>query len=605
MVDYKLIRILENISFFLELLGEPRFKTQAYQKAAEKIYDEGLDLKQLVETGEISQIKGFGTSLVEIVKEYVETGKVGLYDELTKKIPASVAELKQISGLGNVKIKLLLDKYNISNVNTLEQALENNELKGEKGFTEKFINQLQESITQIKGYRGKTYLHLADEESYSIISACEEIFAGELGNQEVKIATVGQVPRAEEIISEIEILIGLQDIKKYKEFFNKIKSNFIDYSFTVVEQTEEKTTSGVFLLRTIAKTGVPLTIYFVPITQFIISKHSFNCSEEYFLAFKEFLNYSSYNLDKFSIKDAQNNEVKLESEEHLYQKIGFTYVEQGNREVGQTIEFAMRNELPTIFTESDIKGMLHCHSTWSDGKNTLQEMADAVKDLGYEYFGICDHSKTAAYANGLSIERVLAQIDEIDKINENYKNEGSSFRIIKGIESDILPDGLLDYPDEILSKFDFVVASVHSSFKMDLNQMTERVSKALENPYSTILGHPTGRILLERQAYQIDIPEIIQVAAKYQKIMELNASPYRFDLAVEWVTLCKMNNVKIAINTDAHSIKSLSCIKYGVQRAKKSWLERKDVVNSMSSGIFLQYVKNIRKQNLHTYHPLA
>lgn len=596
MVDYKLVKILENIAFLLEFSGENKFKALAYSNAASLIEDEEIDVHKLVEIGKINEISGFGQALVSKLTDYVKNGKMEFYEKLIQNVPEEIAELKQISGLGVAKIKYLVENYGIKSINDLDNAIENNLLQNAKGFTPKAILQIKNSINNLREYKKYTYLHIATEEAENIVKSIKYKYQNEISDGKLRVDFAGEVRRIEKIISSIDIIIGINDLNDFNKYFDDLKDLLLDYKFiNPINDIQTETNHIIYELQ--AKCNIKLSFYFVKLTNFEISKHNLNSSEEYFEAFREYLSYSNMKLEKFSLKNLRDaeNEVKLTNAADLYKNIGFTYIEPENRDLAQTVEFSMKNALPTLVTAGELKGMLHCHSTWSDGKNTIEEMALASRDLGFEYFGLCDHSRTAAYANGLSIERVLEQHEQIDKLNEKFKENNIGMKILKGIESDILPDGSLDYPDEILAKFDFIVASVHSSFKMTLNEMTERVSKALENPYTTILGHPTGRILLQRYSYQIDLEQIINIAEKNKKILEINASPYRLDLDIEWVSLCKAKNVKIAINPDAHNTKGLRHIKYGFYRGRKSWLESKDVVNTMSVNDFLKLAKEIRE----------
>lgn len=609
MVDYKLVKILENIAFLLEFSGENKFKALAYSKAASLIEDEEIDVHKLVEIGKINEISGFGQALVSKITDYVQNGKMEFYENLIQKVPEEIAELNQISGLGVSKIRFLFENFNIKSINDLDTAIDNNLLHNAKGFTPKVLLQIKNSINNLRDYKKYTYLHIATEEAENIVNLIKDKYDNEISVGKLRVDFAGEVRRIEKVISSIDIIIGISDLNDFKKYFDDVKDLLFDYKFINpinpnIIATNDTNEAIHIKYELQAKCNIKLTFHFVNLDNFEISKHNLNSSEEYFEAFREFLSYSNMKLVKFYLKNIinanneKNNEVKIEKISDLYKNIGFTFIEPENRDLAQTVEFSMKNALPTLVTAGDLKGMLHCHSTWSDGKNTIEEMALASKELGFEYFGLCDHSRTAAYANGLSIERVLEQQEQIDKLNEKLNKNNLGIKILKGIESDILPDGSLDYPDEILAKFDFVVASVHSSFKMSLNEMTERVTKALENPYTTILGHPTGRILLQRDSYLIDLKQIINIAEQNKKILEINASPYRLDLDIEWVSLCKSKNVKIAINPDAHNTKGLKHIKYGLYRARKSWLETKDVVNTLSVNEFMKLANEIRNLKL-------
>jgi len=578
MTNQNLIKILENISFLLELKGENKFKILTYKKAIEIIEDNDMDIENLVLNNELKNVIGFGEALVSKIQEFVKTGKIDFYEKLKIEYPESLCEINKIKGLGVVKIRFLYDILKITNISELSIAIENGQLSNVKGFTEKLINQIKKGIENIITYSSKTYYHLALDEANEIIENIKSI-----GYNKVRL--VGDIPMFENEIDKIEIIIGLDSVNLFD--FNHLKSNLIFYQ---LEELENPLFYKFYVSK--AKSGIKIELGICDNQKFELLYHNLNCKDNYFETLKEFIKYSGYQLEKDKFIDNLDNEIFISNELELYKNIGFSFVNKENRIDSQAVEFAQKYILPQTVNLNDLKGMLHCHSNWSDGRNSLREMALATKKLGYEYFGICDHSKTASYANGLSIERVLEQHYEIDKLN----SENLGIRIIKGIESDILPDGSLDYPDEILEKFDFVVASVHSSFNMELNEMTERVNKAISNKYTTILGHPTGRLILKREAYKIDLDEIIRTSAEFGKVIEINSNPYRLDFDYNWSRIAKAKGVKLAINPDAHNINGLKHNQYGVLSAKKAWLTKSDVINTLSCNEFLNFSKILRNK---------
>jgi len=578
MTNQNLIKILENISFLLELKGENKFKILTYKKAIEIIEDNDMDIENLVLNNELKNVIGFGEALVSKIQEFVKTGKIDFYEKLKIEYPESLCEINKIKGLGVVKIRFLYDILKITNISELSIAIENGQLSNVKGFTEKLINQIKKGIENIITYSSKTYYHLALDEANEIIENIKSI-----GYNKVRL--VGDIPMFENEIDKIEIIIGLDSVNLFD--FNHLKSNLIFYQ---LEELENPLFYKFYVSK--AKSGIKIELGICDNQKFELLYHNLNCKDNYFETLKEFIKYSGYQLEKDKFIDNLDNEIFISNELELYKNIRFSFVNKENRIDSQAVEFAQKYILPQTVNLNDLKGMLHCHSNWSDGRNSLREMALATKKLGYEYFGICDHSKTASYANGLSIERVLEQHYEIDKLN----SENLGIRIIKGIESDILPDGSLDYPDEILEKFDFVVASVHSSFNMELNEMTERVNKAISNKYTTILGHPTGRLILKREAYKIDLDEIIRTSAEFGKVIEINSNPYRLDFDYNWSRIAKAKGVKLAINPDAHNINGLKHNQYGVLSAKKAWLTKSDVINTLSCNEFLNFSKILRNK---------
>lgn len=580
MTNQKLIKVLENISFLMELKGENKFKILTYKKAIEIIEDNDMDIENLVLNNELKNINGFGDALVSKINEFVNTGKIDFYEKLKIDYPESLCELYKIKGLGVVKIRFLFEILKIKSINELKMVIENGGLTNVKGFTDKLVTQIKKSIENIITYSSKTYYHTALDEANEIIFYLKS-------NGFLNVRLFGDIAMFENEIDKIGIIVGLDDVNLFET--NKLKSSLILYQ---IEESENQLFSKFYVSK--AKSGIKIEIGICQLSNFELLYHNLNCKENYFETLKEFIKYSGYVLEKNKFIDNNGKEVNIANEKDLYKNIGFSFVNKENRIDAQAVEYAQKYILPQTINLNELKGMLHCHSTWSDGRFSLKEMAVASKDLGYEYFGICDHSKTASYANGLSIERVLEQHHEIDKLN----SENLGIKIIKGIESDILQDGSLDYPNDILEKFDFVVASVHSSFNMELNEMTERVVKAISNKYTTILGHPTGRLILKREAYKIDLDEIIRIAAEFGKVIEINSNPYRLDFDYNWSRIAKVKGVKLAINPDAHNIIGLKHNQFGVLSAKKAWLSKSDVINTLNCNDFLNFAKNLRVQKI-------
>jgi DNA polymerase (family 10) len=545
--------ILKEIAELLTLKGENHFKTRAYTNAASLISDEGIDIERHVQEGTLRQIDGIGPALQEKLTQFVETGKMDYYEKLKAEIPQEMIDISKIKGVGAKTARSLVEKHNVKSVNELEEMAKNGQLEAIKGFGAKSVQQVIESINENRQYENKYRLDTAYKAGKEILELFKDSGAVK------KASSAGQLRRWLEVLESIDFVVISSDLELLKSSLQK------EFSITESDNTI-----------TFSFNKIPITIHLADEDNFGIISHNLSSSEHYLDAF------NAITLNSFQLKDNYlydgDEKLSIGSEQMLYKQMTMQYVEPENREDGQAVQYAAISGLPELIHDKDMKGMLHCHSTWSDGLNSIEEMALESKRLGYSYFAICDHSKTAVYANGLSEERVLAQHREIDELN----SRDLGIRILKGIESDILNDGSLDYDEEILKKFDLVVASVHSNFTMSKSDMTDRVIRAVMSPYTTILGHPTGRLLLKRKGYEIDQHAVIDAAAEYKTIIEINANPHRLDLDWRLIGYAKQKGVKIAINPDAHNLRGLQHVMYGIRMARKGWLTHNDVVNTYS-----------------------
>jgi DNA polymerase (family 10) len=552
MHDKKIIKILDNIAILLEIKGENPFKSRAYSNAAEIIRENQVDIFNEVQEGTLGNIKGFGEALVKKLTEYAETGKISYYDKLITEIPESLVDITKINSMGPRKTKLVYEQLGVKNINQLENVCIDGTLSKLKGFTDKTIEIILNSIAHKKASKG---LFLQN----SVIEYAENLLSKLKSDSDIINAEIsGSYRRFAETISDLQIIASTNETESVCE---KFKSSF------GAERIGNQ-------LKLSTNENIPVTIEFVKPEEYIFKLHQSTGSVEYVSAFNELIK--------------ENNLVStFKSEEEFYNFLGIQFVPPELRESRTALEKAMQFKIPKLIENSDLKGMLHVHSNWSDGKNTILEMALKAKELGFEYIAICDHSRSAGYTNGLSIEGVQQQHEEIDKLN----TENHGIIILKGIESDILTDGSLDYPEGVLEKFDIIVVSVHSSFKMSKSQMTNRIVAALASPFTTILGHPTGRLLTSRLPYEVDIKEIVDAAADYGKIIEINCNPYRLDLSWENVIYAKDKGVKIAINPDSHKTTTLEDVFIRIKVARKGWLAAKDVVNCLNYDDFLKEVK--------------
>ncbi|MBN3584229.1 DNA polymerase/3'-5' exonuclease PolX [Algoriphagus aestuarii] len=551
-MDHKTILKKLKLSIqLMELHDENSFKIRSYQSAVNSLDRGDFDLMELDEA-EIQKIPGVGKSIFEAIASLKESGTFPALEELLAKTPTGVLEILQIKGLGPKKVKVLWQEIGITSTHELMEACQSGKVAKTKGFGEKTQQTIIENLEFKASNEGK-WLYADIEETIQMLS--DELTALYEGSN---VAIVGEFARKMEIISEAEWLIGMESLFGGKE---KLKTwDIINWDMAA---------SGPFAWRgKVKEQDLHVTVHFCSKKEFI-SKTISLAAAPAFLAESV--------TEKETINDLLNKK-DFSTEAEFFSKNQLQFIPVEMREGQGEVELAKDHKIGELLNDSDLKGILHNHSTYSDGKHSLRQMAEYCRELGYEYLGISDHSRTAFYAGGLEIERIQKQHQEIDQLNL----EMAPFRIFKGIESDILPDGSLDYPDEVLASFDFIVSSVHSILNMDIRRATSRLLTAIENPYTTILGHPTGRLLLRRAGYPIDHKTIIDACAKNNVVIEINANPWRLDLDWRWVRYAMDQGVMLSINPDAHEMDGYSDMKYGVLAGRKGGLTKAMTLNSFS-----------------------
>ena len=518
---------LEITAKLMELHNENPFKIKAISSAAYKLGKTRLDLNNQT-VDELTKIEGISKSLAEKIIDFTTTGTTKELHDLIAKTPAGVIEMLGVKGLGPKKVRQLWQELELESVTDLLYACHENRLVELKGFGEKTQNTIIQNIEFKIKNTGWFHFAYAEKIGQPIIDAIKELTEF--------VSFTGAIYRKCEVIEEIDILVGDESIDLDEYYSETIPINFIQVNENVFYRKLVETSS----------------------------------TKEHL----EGINYKVLETKKYS------------SEETVYSNLNIQYCEPELREGLFELEKAKNNQLPKLIELTDLKGVLHNHSTYSDGMNTLEEMAVYCKQLGYQYLGICDHSQTAFYADGLKVETVLLQQQEIEKLNKQL----FPFKIFKGIESDILGNGSLDYEEDILKTFDFIVASVHANLKMDEEKANARLIKAIENPYTTILGHPTGRLLLGRTGYPIDHKKIIDACAANKVVIELNAHPYRLDIDWRWIPYCLEKGVMISINPDAHQLKGYHDMPYGTYIARKGLLTKDNCLNAMDLNTFENYL---------------
>ncbi len=563
---------LDQIGDLLDMKGENPFKVRAYHNAARAL-SEVDDLDEVIRTGRLREIQGIGDAIATKLEEYIKTGKMTYYEELTKEIPLSLLELLQIPNLGPRKIKVLYDTLGITNVGELEYAARENRLASLFGFGARTQEKILEGIEFIKKHKGEFLLG----DIYPLAMKIKEGF-DKITNPEL-VDVCGSIRRRKEIVRDIDILVAGADSKKLSKHFRSLPE-----VEDVIAEGDTKTSVRLNLgieadLRVVSKEAYPYALMY------------FTGSKEHNVKLRGIAKKKDLKLNEYGLF-TNGDSVVLRTEAEVYKHLGLAYIPPELREDIGEIEAAQSGKLPDLVRFEDLKGTFHVHTHLSDGVDTLEKIVEAAKKMGLSYVGISDHSKTAAYAGGLKPDTLRKQWDEIDSLNEKSRD----FHLFKGIESDILPDGSLDYDEKILEGFDFVVGSIHSSFTMKRADMEKRILKAMKNPFMTILGHPTGRLLLGRDGYDVDMKNIIEMAAGHHVLLELNASPYRLDIDWRYLKMAKQQGVMIAINPDAHSTAGLSDLFYGIGTARKGWQERGDILNTRTAKEVTKIFERMRNE---------
>jgi DNA polymerase (family 10) len=558
--------ILDEIGTLLEIQGENTFRTNAYHNGARAIEQLEIPIEQAVSDGTLSSVRGIGDTLREKITTLVMTGRLPFYDDLKKKIPPGVFEMLRIQGMGPKKVKALYDQLGIDTLDKLKAACEAGEVAKLRGFGAKTQQKILEGIEFVSQTGQRVRLDQAlplAERVAEELRDCAGIIRMEL---------CGSLRRRRETIKDIDLLISSDEPGPIMEHFVGLPE--------VVQVTGHGDTKSSVVLGLTTRSGRRLLINadlrIVTDAQFPLALHHFSGSKEHNITMR------SRAQTRFGIKLNEyemlgpKGPIPVKDEVGFFRALGLDYIPPELREDTGEVEAAAKHELPELIDLDDLKGTFHCHTDWSDGNATLEEMAEAARALGLKYLGIGDHSQSLTVANGLTPDRVRRQQEEIDRLNERL----SGIHIFKGTECDILPDGSLDFDDDLLATFDYVVASVHSRFGQSEEEMTERIVRAVRNPYVTMLGHATGRLLLSREGYHVDLEAVLRAAAKHGTMVEINAQPSRLD--IDWIHCkrAKALGVQLVINPDAHSTGELELLRYGVDVARRGWLEKKDVFNT-------------------------
>ena len=535
----------------MELHDENSFKIRGYQNAIFNLDKMDVELASM-SLSDLEGLQGVGKGIASTIKELAERGSSEALDEYFITTPEGIIELLDIKGIGPKKIKVLWKELGIESGHELKEAANTGLVAGLKGFGDKTQQKIIEALEFKEANANKLHFSEAEELAKEVLESIEKLDSVQ------KAEVTGELRRQLEIANTLELLVATKEIEK----FEKALDDHTDFK-------QDMSISGPTCWRGYFKEHqIIVEFYFA---------HPDHWVRDQFLKTGSQPHISAVIANGKSLRDMAY-EQEYRSEEELYGSLNLAYVVPELREGTFEIEKAKSNDLPELAEMEDLKGILHNHSTYSDGKHSLKQMAEYCKELGYEYLGICDHSKSAFYANGLEEDRIVEQHKEIEELNKGL----APFKIFKGIESDILNDGSLDYSDDVLESFDFIVASVHSVLNMNKQKATQRLMKAIENPYTTILGHPTGRLLLRRAGYAIDHKKVIDHCAKHNVIIEINANPWRLDLDWRWVNYAISQGVKLSINPDAHKMEGYHDMRYGLLVGRKGGLTADMTFNALS-----------------------
>jgi DNA polymerase (family 10) len=571
MKNKELADLFEKMADILEFKNENPFKISAYRKASRIIGDLTQDIEEIAEQGELKNIPGIGEGMAQKIVEYLKTGKISKFEEVRKGVSDELIAIMDIPGMGPKTLSMLHREKGISNLSHLEKALGDGSLMGLFGMGEKKIENIKRGIQLLKQSKGRMNLGMA----FPVAKRIVETLRQKTGSK--KIEWAGSLRRMRENIGDIDILAAGPDKEK------------IVRTFTRLPEVKEVLASGETKASVIVEGGTQVDLRVVEEDSYGAALQYFTGSKGHNIHLRGIAKAKGIKINEYGVFKGKKK-IGGKEEKDVYRVLRMDWIAPELREDRGEIESAQKGRLPKLVQESEIKGDLHVHSKWSDGTFSIEETASAAQKRGYQYVAICDHSQSLKIAHGLDESRLMKQIEEIDRLNEQLKG----FQILKGTEVDILTDGKLDLPQKILEKLDIVVGAVHSGFKQDKGKMTKRIVRALENPTLHVLAHPTGRLLGARNPYEVEIEEVMEAAKKYGKALEINAYFERLDLDDIHCRKAKEMGIRVGIGTDSHHLDQMWMISLGVAVARRGWLETSDVLNTLSLKEILKWCHRTR-----------
>ena len=570
MKNQEIAKIFNDIADILEIKGDNPFRIRAYRRAAQNIDGFAGDIAETPEE-ELRKIPGIGHDLAEKIKEYVTTDHLEFYEELKKEVPHSLVEMLSVPSLGPKTVKMLFEKLKINNIDELEQLAKKGELKGRPGIQAKTEENILKGIAMIRRRTDRFPIG-------RVLPIAEDILKKLKDAAPVKeIALAGSLRRWKDTIKDIDMLATSRDPKKVMNVF------------TSLPHVKEVLMKGPTKSSIVTRENIQVDLRVVEEDSVGAALAYFTGSKAHNIRLREMAVKKGLKINEYGVFDVKTNKkIGGKNEADIYKALGLLFIPPELREDTGEIEAAFERKLPELFELGDIKGDLHVHTKYSDGSHDIEELVDEARKRGYKYIAITDHSKGLGVARGMSIEKLLEQNKKIEAVNKRLKN----FFLLSGVEMDIRSDGTMDYPDEVLKKLDIVVASIHSGFRQSKEQLTKRLVSAMKNPFVSIIAHPTGRLIGERDAYDVDIDEVLMTARDTGAAIEVNAYPLRLDLSDIYIRKAKGMGIPLAISTDAHVAYQFDFMRYGVGIARRGWLEKKDVLNTYPYKALLKRLKN-------------
>ncbi|WP_047985032.1 DNA polymerase/3'-5' exonuclease PolX [Ornithinibacillus californiensis] len=559
------IRLLETFAIYLELKGENPFKTSAFRRAAQALEK---DERSLSDIKDFTEIKGIGKGTSTVIVEYIEQGRSGALEELKKEVPEGLIPLLNVPGLGGKKLAKLYQELNVTDATSLKEAIKSGKVESLAGFGKKSAEKILAALNEV----GKRPDRLPIAYMLPIAERIEE-YLSEIPDIK-QFSRAGSLRRMKETIKDLDFIIATDNISEVREALLQIPD--------LKEVIAKGDTKVSVTLDDVYDVNVDFRL--VTEKEFVTTLHHFTGSKDHNVAMRQLAKSRGEKINEYGIEVDETNEIlTFSSEEEFFNHFGLQFIPPEVRE--DTGEVSAFKEPVNLVELNDIRGDIHMHTTWSDGAQTLEEMVNEARSYGYDYIAITDHSKNLRVANGLDESRLRKQREEIAKLNEKY----TDIHIFAGVEMDILTDGSLDFSDDFLKEMDFVIAAIHSSFSQPEEKIMKRLYTALENPYVSLIAHPTGRLIGRRDGYKVNLEKLIARAKDTDTALEINANPNRLDISAEWARLAQEYGVKIAVNTDAHSYKMLEHMKYGVGVARKGWLKKESVLNTWTKEKLIAY----------------
>lgn len=550
-----IIRTLENIALYMELKGDNPFKVSAFRKAAQALE---LDQRSLDEIEDVTKLKGIGKGTGDVITELLTDGKSSVLEELQEEVPKGLVPMLKLQGLGGKKIAKLYKELGVDSMESLKQACIDGRVQALPGFGAKSEEKILLELENFETDPGRHPIWKTEETVAFIENLLTTI------SEVAKFSVAGSFRRTKETSKDLDFIVATDEPAKVKE------------QLLAGLPVKETIASGDTKVSVAVEVVEPIDVDFrlVAPEEFATALHHFTGSKDHNVRMRQLAKAKKEKISEYGVEQEDGSVLTFESEEAFFAHFDLPFIPPTVREDGREIDRI--DELPSLVSLDDIRGDLHMHTTWSDGAHSIDEMINACSDRGYEYMVITDHSQYLKVANGLTPERLIEQNAKLREANKRH----DGIEVMSGTEMDILPDGSLDFDDEVLAQLDFVIASIHSSFQQPQEQIMARILTAMKNPYVHMIAHPTGRIVGKRDGYNPDVERILDWAKEYGKIVELNASPYRLDLAVEWLVMAQEKGVPVAINTDAHAIEGLEVMATGIRHAQKAWLNKDNVVNT-------------------------